>query len=117
MHMALIVLQINFATEFLAESALEQARRLDQIFKETGKIVGPLHGVPISAKEHIGMKGRVCNAGFVSWCDHVSPDDAYVVQFLQNAGAIVHVRTNEPQSLMVCSCRGETGASICHTEI
>ncbi|KAE8419758.1 amidase signature domain-containing protein [Aspergillus pseudocaelatus] len=104
---------INFATEFLAESALAQARRLDQIFKETGKIVGPLHGVPISAKEHVGMKGRVCNAGFVSWCDHVSPDDAYVVQFLQNAGAIVHVRTNEPQSLMhVDSANNITGRTL-----
>ncbi|KAL2818241.1 amidase signature domain-containing protein [Aspergillus cavernicola] len=104
---------LNFATEFLEESALAQAKRLDEVFKETGEIVGPLHGVPISVKEHIGIKGRVCHGGFVSWCDHISPDDAYVIQFLQNSGAIVHVRTNEPQTLMhVDSANNITGRTL-----
>ncbi|EXJ79376.1 hypothetical protein A1O3_08878 [Capronia epimyces CBS 606.96] len=91
---------LNFATEFLAEEAIARAKELDRIFHETGKIVGPLHGVPVSVKEHIGIKGRVCNAGYVSWMDYISPDDAVVVQLLQKAGGIVIVRTNEPQSLM-----------------
>ncbi|KAK1141010.1 hypothetical protein N8T08_009667 [Aspergillus melleus] len=104
---------LNFATEFLEESALVKARHLDEIFKKTGKIAGPLHSVPISVKEHIGIKGRVCNAGFVSWCDNISPDDAYVVQFLQEAGAIVHVRTNQPQSLMhVDAANNITGRTL-----
>ncbi|RDW87968.1 hypothetical protein BP5796_03662 [Coleophoma crateriformis] len=91
---------LNFATEFMSEAAIARAKELDASFRDTGKISGPLHGVPISCKEHIGFKGRVCNAGFVSWMDFVSPDDAYVVQLLRNAGAIMLVRTNEPQSLM-----------------
>lgn len=94
--------QTNFATEFLADAAISRAKELDDIFRKTGKIVGPLHGVSVSVKEHIGVKGRICNAGYVAWCDYVSPDDAFVLQLLQNAGAIAIVRTNEPQSLMVC---------------
>ncbi|KAL4869235.1 hypothetical protein BDV12DRAFT_168140 [Aspergillus spectabilis] len=104
---------LNYATEFLAESALVQAKHLDAVFNETGKLVGPLHGVPISVKEHVGIKGRVCNAGFVAWCDYISPDDAYVIQFLQKAGAVVHVRTNQPQSLMhMDSANNITGRTL-----
>ncbi|KAL4878803.1 amidase [Aspergillus karnatakaensis] len=104
---------LNYATEFLADHALAQAKRLDAIFRQTGKLVGPLHGVPISVKEHVGIKGRVCNAGFVAWCDYISPDDAYIIQFLQNAGAIVHVRTNQPQSLMhMDSANNITGRTL-----
>lgn len=85
----------------MAEPALARAKELDAEFRKTGTITGPLHGVPISVKELIGFKGRVCNAGFVSWMDFISPDDAYIVKLLQNAGAIMLVRTNEPQTLMV----------------
>lgn len=88
----------------MANPAISRAKELDVAFRKTGNISGPLHGVPISVKALIPFKGRVCNAGFVSWMDFVSPDDAYIVQLLHNAGAIMHVRTNEPQSLMVSNC-------------
>ncbi|KAG9239809.1 fatty-acid amide hydrolase [Calycina marina] len=80
---------LNFATEFMAESAINRAKELDAAFRNTGEISGPLHGVPISVKELIAFKGRVCNA-----------DDAFIVQLLQNAGAVMYVRTNQPQTLM-----------------
>ena len=34
----------------MTDSALETARALDKHFKDTGKLIGPLHGVPISVK-------------------------------------------------------------------
>lgn len=40
----------NCLTWYDAESALEQARELDRVLQETGKLVGPLHGVVISLK-------------------------------------------------------------------
>lgn len=33
--------------------------------------------------------------------DQVAPEDALLLQCLEKAGAIFHVRTNQPQSLMV----------------
>ncbi|OKO99224.1 hypothetical protein PENSUB_8611 [Penicillium subrubescens] len=33
---------LNFATEFLADEAIARARELDQHYKQTGKLVGPL---------------------------------------------------------------------------
>jgi Asp-tRNA(Asn)/Glu-tRNA(Gln) amidotransferase A subunit family amidase len=91
----------NFATEFLVQESLDAAQKLDEHFKSTGKLVGPLHGVPISVKEHVGLKGRVCHTGYVAWTDKIAEEDALIIRILGKAGAVFHVRTNEPQSLMV----------------
>jgi hypothetical protein len=38
----LMLVQLNFATEFMAEKAIARARELDRYFERTGKLVGPL---------------------------------------------------------------------------
>ncbi|KAJ5580029.1 uncharacterized protein N7459_006014 [Penicillium hispanicum] len=104
---------LNFATEFMAEEAIARAKELDTYYQQTGKLVGPLHGVPISVKEHIGFKNRTCNTGFVAWVDKVATEDAYLVQLLANAGAVFHVRTNQPQTLMhLCCSNNITGTTL-----
>ncbi|OJJ33190.1 hypothetical protein ASPWEDRAFT_115060 [Aspergillus wentii DTO 134E9] len=104
---------LNFATEFLADKAIARAKELDRHYKRTGKLVGPLHGVPISVKEHIGMKGLTCNAGYVAWVDDIAPEDSLLLKYLAEAGAIFHVRTNQPQSLMHLCCNNNiTGATV-----
>lgn len=40
------------------------------------------------------------NAGFVSWVGRVGAEDALILRILRDAGAIFHVRTTQPQSLM-----------------
>lgn len=37
----------NMLTEIMFEDALKQAERLDEIFHTEGKVIGPLHGVPM----------------------------------------------------------------------
>lgn len=54
-------------------------------------------------QEHIGIKGRICNAGFVCNMGCIPDEDAHVVQLLKKAGAVIHVRTNQPQAIMVRS--------------
>ncbi|KAJ5571881.1 hypothetical protein N7535_005541 [Penicillium sp. DV-2018c] len=104
---------LNFATEFLADEAVARAKELDEYYQRTGKLVGPLHGVPISVKEHISMKGRTCNTGYVAWVDRVTAEDALLLQLLSKAGAIFHVRTNQPQSLMhLCCSNNITGTTV-----
>lgn len=92
---------LNFATEFMVEDALKRAAALDSHYESTGQLLGPLHGVPISVKEHVGLKGRVCNASYAAWTDNIPEEDALLIRLLANAGAVFHVRTNTPQSLMV----------------
>ncbi|KAL2040240.1 hypothetical protein N7G274_007143 [Stereocaulon virgatum] len=90
----------NCLTELLPERAIARAKFLDEYFKEHGKPIGPLHGIPISVKEHFAMKGLTLNAGFVSWWDKKGEDDAHVLKILWNAGCVFYARTTEPQSLM-----------------
>jgi amidase len=44
-------------TEVLPDRAIERAKYLDEYLAKNGRPVGVLHGIPISVKEHIGMKG------------------------------------------------------------
>ncbi|GKZ44298.1 hypothetical protein AbraIFM66951_006187 [Aspergillus brasiliensis] len=104
---------LNFATEFLTDRAIARAKELDEYYRRTGKLVGPLHGVPISVKEHVEVKGLTCNAGYVAWVDDVATQDALILQCLEKAGAVFHVRTNQPQSLMhLCCSNNLTGTTL-----
>lgn len=90
----------NCITELLPERAITRAKFLDEYLAKHGKPIGPLHGLPISVKEHIGMKDLGLNAGFVSWWDHKGEDDAHVLKILFNAGCVFYARTTQPQTLM-----------------
>ena len=90
----------NCVTELLPAAALTRARYLDDYLSNHKKPIGSLHGLPISVKEHIGMKGLGLNAGFVSWWDHRGEDDAFILKLLWQAGAVFFVRTTQPQTLM-----------------
>ncbi|KAI1123426.1 amidase signature domain-containing protein [Nemania abortiva] len=90
----------NCVTEILAERALQRAADLDAHLAATGQPIGPLHGLPISVKEHIGMKGYDLNAGFIAWVGRVGEEDALILQILWDAGAVFYVRSTQPQTLM-----------------
>jgi len=49
--------QTNCLTEIFVDRALERAAWLDEQLKLTGKVVGPLHGLPVSLKDQIRIKG------------------------------------------------------------
>ncbi|USW48230.1 Putative amidase signature domain-containing protein [Septoria linicola] len=106
----------NCVTELLTESAIERITYLDQYLKEHGKPVGILHGLPISVKEHISMKGLDLNAGFASWVGRLGADDASILKLLHRSGAVFFARTTEPQTLMHLECStnilGVTGALL-----
>jgi amidase len=49
--------QTNCLTEIFVDRALARAKELDEHLEKTGKVVGPLHGLPISLKDQFTMKG------------------------------------------------------------
>ncbi|KAJ7495817.1 amidase [Mycena galericulata] len=67
----------NCITEVLFNDARERARRLDSEFEKTGRVMGPLHGVPISVK---------------------------FVQTMLDAGAVPFVKSNVPQTMYAYEC-------------
>ncbi|KAI0889517.1 amidase [Annulohypoxylon maeteangense] len=90
----------NCITELLPKKALERAAELDKYLADSKKPIGPLHGVPISVKEHMGFKGEDANAGFVGWVGQVPEEDSLILQYLWDAGAVFYARTTQPQTLM-----------------
>ncbi|KAL9621118.1 MAG: hypothetical protein Q9160_004369 [Pyrenula sp. 1 TL-2023] len=90
----------NCITELLPQTALERAKYLDNYLSTHHKPIGPLHGLPISVKEHVGMRGLGLNGGFVSWWDNKATEDAPILQFLWQVGCVFYARTTEPQTLM-----------------
>lgn len=92
--------QTNCITELLPSRALTRAAELDAYLTLHGRPIGPLHGLPISVKEMIGMKGLGLNAGYVAWWGKTADENAHVLQILWDAGAVFHARTTQPQSMM-----------------
>jgi len=56
--------------------ALEEAAALDVKFKQTGKFVGPLHGVPVIIKDNVDVFGMPMSSGFQGWKNYMPPSDA-----------------------------------------
>ncbi|CUA77747.1 hypothetical protein RSOLAG22IIIB_12815 [Rhizoctonia solani] len=92
----------NCVTEVMFTQALARAHELDAHILQTGEVVGPLHGIPVSIKDHICVKGEDTATGFVTWAGRsVAEEDAAIVQILRAAGAVIYVKTTNPQSLFV----------------
>lgn len=81
----------NCLLELFVPEALERARELDKHYKTTGEVLGPLHGVPVSIKDHIDIKGHDSPSGFLSLVGKmVAKEDAYSVRVLRDAGAVFY---------------------------
>jgi Asp-tRNA(Asn)/Glu-tRNA(Gln) amidotransferase A subunit family amidase len=68
--------------------ALQEANRLDAALASAG-FVGPLHGIPIILKDQADVKGMPTTLGSVLFKDYYPDRDAFVVEKLKKAGAIV----------------------------
>lgn len=54
---------MNCLTEIFVERALARAKELDERLKATGKVAGPLHGLPISLKDQLCIEGLETTMG------------------------------------------------------
>src|ERR671910_2706490 len=68
--------------------ALGEAERLDAAFKTSG-FVGPLHGIPVIMKDQGDAKGMPTTLGSVLFKDYYPQRDAFAVEKLKRAGAII----------------------------
>ncbi|KAL2841869.1 amidase signature domain-containing protein [Aspergillus pseudoustus] len=90
-------------TEIFFDQAIARAKELDRHLAETGKPIGPLHGIPISLKDSFNVKGIQSTLGYVTFLDR--PPLAFnspMVDILLRAGAIIYVKTHLPQTMMTC---------------
>ncbi|KAJ7653367.1 amidase signature domain-containing protein [Mycena rosella] len=92
---------VSCLTDFFLEDALVRAKDLDDYYEKTGQLVGPLHGLPISIKDHMDLAGRKSGSGFSG--DTLNPpasNHGRISQVLYDAGAVFYCKTNLPQAAM-----------------
>ncbi len=91
--------QLNAFVEVDIEGARQQAREADAAVVR-GDALGPLHGVPLSIKSSIAVRGLRWEAGTKLRAGFVASKHAAVVQRLRAGGAVILGTTNTPELLM-----------------
>ena len=76
----------------LNPNALEDADRLDATYRTSG-FVGPLHGITVLVKDEIDTAGMPTTMGTLVFEDYRPTRDAFVVEKLREAGAIILGKT------------------------
>jgi amidase len=102
--------QINSVIEHNPD-ALAIAAKLDEE-RKAGKVRGPLHGIPILIKDNIDTADRMTTtAGSLALEGSVAPRDAFIVERLRAAGAIILGKTNLSEWANFRSSRSISGWS------
>lgn len=76
------------------DKALEDAAELDLYLQTTGKLKGPLHGIPILVKDQGLTKGITTTFGNKAFSSYIPEEDATVVSKLREAGAIILAKSS-----------------------
>ena len=84
---------INAFITVMHESALDEARAAEAEING-GNWRGPLHGIPIGLKDLIDTAGVKTTCGSALFAERVPTEDAYIVQRLKSAGAVLIGKQN-----------------------
>ena len=88
--------KINAVVQLRAEAAIADAQAADKVLR-TNKAVGPLHGVPFTAKDSFDTAGLISTAGLKGRASFIPKADATAVARMRAAGAILLGKTNTPE--------------------
>jgi amidase len=83
------------AVPVLNPDALDEARASD-LRRARGQSLGPLEGIPYTAKDSYKVRGLTVAAGSPAFADLVATDDAFAIARLRAAGAVLIGLTNMP---------------------
>ena len=91
-----------------------EADRLDDAYRSSGPI-GPLHGIPVILKDQIDARGMATTLGSVLFKDFYPDKDAFIVERLRAAGAVIRGKTNLSAWANFRSSRSTSGWSTGRT--
>lgn len=84
---------LNSFITVMAKTALAEARAAEQSIAK-GDYLGPMHGIPVAAKDLYATKGTETTFGSPHFAGWIPDHDAAVVERLRSAGAILLGKTN-----------------------
>src|SRR5215831_18870973 len=94
--------------------ALEVAAAQDRQFKQTGRLVGPLHGVVMAIKDQYDTFDlRATSGADAEYANDRPPDDATFVKRLRDAGAIILAKANLSE-YAIDGARSSFGGTFCN---
>jgi len=85
--------RLNAFILVMADQARQRAEELDRMLA-SGRDCGPIHGVPISIKDLVDVRGTATTAASRVREGHVAERDAPAVAHLRQAGAVLVGKTN-----------------------
>lgn len=95
----------------LNPDAISIARKMD-LERKSGKLRGKLHGIPILIKDNIDTADKMMTtAGSLALVGNKADQDAFIVQKLRSAGAIIIGKTNLSEFANFRSTRSTSGWS------
>jgi len=97
--------KLNAVVAFCRERALVEAQEADALLA-AGRSIGPLHGVPFTAKDSFDAAGVVSTGGTLGRKSYVPGRDATLVARARAAGAILLGKTNTPEFTLGGGARG-----------
>lgn len=95
-HIHTVNPRLNAVVFATGESAVKEARNADRRNARRNPVLGPLHGVPFTAKDIFNTAGLPTTAGLRMMRSNVPDHDATVVARMRRAGAILIGKTNCP---------------------
>lgn len=101
--------KLNSVIELNPEALNEAAARDEE--RKAGKTRGPLHGIPVLLKDNIDATPMVNSAGSLALAEHKPKHDAFLVQRLREAGAVILGKTNLSEWANFRSSRSTSGWS------
>ncbi len=95
----------------LNPDALQIAAAMDTE-RKSGKLRGPLHGIPVLIKDNINTADKMMTtAGVLALQGHIAAKDAFIVQRLRESGAVLLGKTNLSEWANFRSSRSTSGWS------
>jgi aspartyl-tRNA(Asn)/glutamyl-tRNA(Gln) amidotransferase subunit A len=99
---------LNAVVDRRYDEARAEARAAEQRYLGKGDAPRPLEGLCVAAKEEQPMIGRPWQQASLALADNVATYDHPIIERIQNAGGIIHIRTATPEF----SCAGFTHSKL-----
>lgn len=109
-HRAAIAQQLtNCLSVMLFEDGIQRAKELDEFYEREGRLMGPLHGIPVSLKDCHNLKGYHTGIGLASYSvGEPASSNSLLADFFLSKGAVLYCKTTVPTAMMM----GETDTRV-----